>query len=1238
MLDRGSAPADVVAGARAPSTIDVRTARHHVQGLVMPSAATAGPPAASPGSPAITGSPAAASAAVTGSTVTLDGRRFYRIDGYDHLPPFFMTIVGASDLWLFISSSGGLTAGRGDAEHALFPYYTDDKITESAAHTGGLTAIRVAADDGASAGTATGTGTGTGTGTVVWQPFAPTRPGDPPVHRAILKDDLGTALVLEESRPDLGLRLRVTWTTSGRYGVVRACELSSTGGRAREVEVLDGVTNLLPAGISSQTQNEFSVLLDAYKRAELDPATGLGTVFLNSTLTDRAEPSESLQASVAWHTGLDDVTHLLSSRQVGAFLAGDAVTPEHDVRGERGAYLVVARLTLAPDEARTWRTVLDTPRSAAGVVALADELADAAAITASLADDVAHTRTELEALVGAADGAQRTGEDLAAAHHGANVLFNVMRGGVPADGGRVSGADVRAFVALRSPRTARRCAGALAALADRLTLDELVAAGEATEDVDLVRLVREYLPLTFSRRHGDPSRPWNRFRIAAHDAQGNLRIDYQGNWRDILQNWEALAWSFPELVDPMLQVLLDATTADGYNPYRISRAGVDWEVPEPGNPWSNIGYWSDHQIVYLCRLLETSQRFHPGRLDDLVDRPIYTHADVPYRIAPYDDIVRDPVHTIAFDEAADAAVRAREAAEGADARLLHGAYGDLVRVTLAEKLLLPLAAKLVNLVPDGGVWMTTQRPEWNDANNALVGRGLSVVTLAQLRRYVVVLRDLLTRDVTLTDELADLLTDVHAALARHADRAATGFTDAERRAVMDELGEAGGAFRARVYAGIADRRVVVGAGAVRALLDVALVYVDAGLRANRRADGLFHSYNVIALGDGTAAVRRLQVMLEGQVAVLSAGLLTPDECLEVLAALRASALYRADQHSYILYPDRQLPRFLERNHVPAARVSALMAALAAAGDESVVLRDVHGDVRFAPGIHNARDVVAALDALPADLAGAADEPARAQLLATFEDVFRHAEFTGRSGSFFAYEGLGSIYWHMVAKLLLAVQENLERAVAVGAGAGVVDALRAAYEDVRHGLGYCKPPQVYGAFPIDPYSHTPAGKGAKQPGMTGQVKEEVLTRLGELGLRVEGGAVVLAPVLLRASEWTTAASTFRYRDVAGVPREIALEPGSLAFTFCQVPVVYRRSGGATSGDGATGDGGVGAAAGTSDGGVGAAPAGIVVTLDDGTQVRTLDRLDPGLSSELFARTGRVTRVTVDLRGEPGHRPV
>ncbi|MCB0682456.1 MAG: hypothetical protein KDC32_16340, partial [Saprospiraceae bacterium] len=63
-----------------------------------------------------------------------------------------------------------------------------------------------------------------------------------------------------------------------------------------------------------------------------------------------------------------------------------------------------------------------------------------------------------------------------------------------------------------------------------------------------------------------------------------------------------------------------------------------------------------------------------------------------------------------------------------------------------------------------------------------------------------------------------------------------------------------------------------------------------------------------------------------QVAVLSAGFLSPDEAADLLRAVRQSALYRADQHTYLLYPDRRLPRFTEKNNLPGetAERSALI--------------------------------------------------------------------------------------------------------------------------------------------------------------------------------------------------------------------------------------------------------------------------------------------------------------------------
>jgi len=59
-------------------------------------------------------------------------------------------------------------------------------------------------------------------------------------------------------------------------------------------------------------------------------------------------------------------------------------------------------------------------------------------------------------------------------------------------------------------------------------------------------------------------------------------------------------------------------------------------------------------------------------------------------------------------------------------------------------------------------------------------------------------------------------------------------------------------------------------------------------------------------------ISHLPEMLEGQVAAISSGYLGANETLQVLDSLRNSALYRSDQNSYILYPNKELPKFLEK--------------------------------------------------------------------------------------------------------------------------------------------------------------------------------------------------------------------------------------------------------------------------------------------------------------------------------------
>lgn len=108
-----------------------------------------------------------------------------------------------------------------------------------------------------------------------------------------------------------------------------------------------------------------------------------------------------------------------------------------------------------------------------------------------------------------------------------------------------------------------------------------------------------------------------------------------------------------------------------------------------------------------------------------------------------------------------------------------------------------------------------------------------------------------------------------------------------------------------------------------------------------------------------------------------------------------------------------------------------------------------------------------------------------------------------------------------------------------------------YRLVRSGLGFMKSAAEQGAFPTDPHSHTPAHAGAQQPGMTGQVKEGVLLRLGELGVRVGGGRARFTPVLLDPAEFLE-----HPRHWSPLGPDEQLEVGTLGFTYCGVPVVYR----------------------------------------------------------------------------------
>jgi hypothetical protein len=164
-----------------------------------------------------------------------------------------------------------------------------------------------------------------------------------------------------------------------------------------------------------------------------------------------------------------------------------------------------------------------------------------------------------------------------------------------------------------------------------------------------------------------------------------------------------------------------------------------------------------------------------------------------------------------------------------------------------------------------------------------------------------------------------------------------------------------------------------------------------------------------------------------------------------------------------------------------------------------------------------------------------------------------------------------------------------------------------YYRIRDGIGFNKTPLEYGAFPTDPYSHTPKHAGAQQPGMTGQVKEEVLTRFTELGIRIKTGQILIDTSLLRAREFLNEPGSFTYINKFGDEQTLLVPASGLAFTWCQIPFVFILDG--------------------------EAQPHIDIAFTDGTEQR-LDGLilSSQISDEIFKHTGKVDNITLNLTSD------
>jgi hypothetical protein len=152
--------------------------------------------------------------------------------------------------------------------------------------------------------------------------------------------------------------------------------------------------------------------------------------------------------------------------------------------------------------------VADVNQDSVAIVHLSKYLKEnRSALLQALERDIAINNSNLERIVASADGLQVTGDQLCSAHHFANVMFNVMRGGIFADQYKIRIQDLIEFITIRNRKVLAENAAFIFELPPEMNLLDLQARAEASDSADLIRLSYAYLPLSFSRRHGDPSRP-----------------------------------------------------------------------------------------------------------------------------------------------------------------------------------------------------------------------------------------------------------------------------------------------------------------------------------------------------------------------------------------------------------------------------------------------------------------------------------------------------------------------------------------------------------------------------------------------------------------------------------------------------------------------------------------------------------------------------------------------------------
>ena len=424
----------------------------------------------------------------------------------------------------------------------------------------------------------------------------------------------------------------------------------------------------------------------------------------------------------------------------------------------------------------------------------------------------------------------------------------------------------------------------------------------------------------YSRKHGDPERDYNAFRMRPeYYSQGN------GNFRDVNQNRRCDVLFSPAVARSNVHMFYNLIQADGYNPLvveyvqftlpagaqqqllplvaeesreaaakllcgsftpgQLRMALEDWEITVPELDFFakaiaaaeqgvtatfTEGYWSDHWTYNLDQI-ESYLSVYPESEEELFcDDCSYTWFQSPESVLP-----RAKRYVVTPNGVRQYNHLEKRSDDGGQ---LKAQDGTVMHATLLEKILTLLAVKTATLDPYGlGIEMEGGKPGWYDALNGLPGLlGSSVAETLELCRA---LEDLTARtarfcrSVSLMDEAATLARNVTRILE---ENEAVWQREGENLTVWNALSDAREAYRAALMSRVAGTKTELSADEIAHMLGVWSACIRRSVEKSLALGGglcpTYFAYNVTAYHQDEAGLHpdaielvRMPDFLEGQV-------------------------------------------------------------------------------------------------------------------------------------------------------------------------------------------------------------------------------------------------------------------------------------------------------------------------------------------------------------------------------------